>query len=120
MVCTGDLDHALGEVNARDTSTPVTELFGQIPGATACVEHREPLDVTCKCPEHRVGIQNAVAVPVLTHLNPPVVCHAIPEITGGFQLAITHHAVSCRGAWWLHIVETFGKDVRPTPQSRYR
>src|SRR5215470_9076812 len=94
MVGTGDLEHALGEVNARDTSAPVMELLGQIPRATACVEHRAPLDVACKCPEHRVGIQDAVTVPVLTHLHLPVVCHTIPEIAGGFQLAITHHSVS--------------------------
>src|SRR5215475_4428167 len=98
MVGTGDLDHALGEVNARDTSAPVMELLGQIPGATACVEHREPLDVTCECPEHWVGIQDAVAIPVLPNLSLPVVCHAVPQRSDFFKFAVAHCPVSCQNA----------------------
>src|SRR5215468_4612871 len=45
IVGTGDLDHALGEVNTCHTSTSVTELLGQIPRATACVEHCAPVDI---------------------------------------------------------------------------
>src|SRR5215813_12187880 len=95
MVGTGDLDHALGEVNACHPRTLVMELLGQIPGATACVEHRAPLDVTGKCPEHRVGIQDAVSVPILTHLYTPVVCHAVPEIAGFVIPVGAHRSVSC-------------------------
>src|SRR5262249_4948716 len=54
MVGTGDLDHSFREVNPCHPSTSVLEFLGQIPCATACVEHRAPLDVTCQCPEHRV------------------------------------------------------------------
>jgi hypothetical protein len=66
------------------------ELLGQIPGATARVEHHAPMDVACECPEHRVRIQDAVAVSLITHLSPPVVCHAIPESTGFFKVVVTH------------------------------
>src|SRR5215813_13949380 len=112
MVGTGDLDHALGEVNARDTSAPVMELLGQIPRATACVEYREPLDVTCQCPEHRVGIQDAVGISLIPNLSPPVVCHAVPEVAGFVIRVGAHSTVSCRGAWWLHTVAILGHDVR--------
>src|SRR5262249_39522758 len=98
MVCTGDLDHALGEVDARDTSAPVMELLGQIPGATACVEYREPVDVACELPQNGVGIQDTVAIPVLTHLYLPVISNTVPEFAGFFRLAVAHNPVSCQNA----------------------
>src|SRR5262249_35429728 len=102
MVGTGDLDHAFREVNPCHPSAPIMELLGQIPRATACVEYREPLDVTCKCPEHRVGIQDAIGIALIPHLSPPVVCHAVPESAGFVIRVVAHRVVSCRGAWWLH------------------
>ena len=39
------------------------------------VEHREPVDVAGKGPQHRVGIEDAVGVPLITHLlanHPPL------------------------------------------------
>src|SRR5215467_12606939 len=57
MVGTGDLDHSFREVNLYHPRTPVMELLGQIPGATACVEHDESVDVACELPQHGVGIQ---------------------------------------------------------------
>src|SRR5215475_15888551 len=96
MMGTSNLNHALGEVNARHPSTSVMELFGQIPGATACVEHRAPIDVACECPQHGVSIQDAVTVSLITHLNPPIIRYAVPEIAGFFQLAVTHRSVSRR------------------------
>src|SRR5882724_1322891 len=56
IVCTGDRDHSLGEVDTRNTSALVTEFFGQIPCAAPGVEYREPVDVACEFPQNGVGI----------------------------------------------------------------
>src|SRR4029453_2322485 len=48
-----------------------------------------------ECPQHRVGIEHAVAVAVITHLNPPIVGHAVPERLGVFTLAVAHRWFSC-------------------------
>jgi hypothetical protein len=34
-------------------------------------QHREPVDVTCECPQNGVGIQVTVAISVITNLNLP-------------------------------------------------
>src|SRR5262245_55925458 len=108
IMSTSDLDHALGEVNTRDTSTPVTELFGQIPGATTCVEYREPVDITCELPQNRIGIQNAVAISLISNLYLPINSHTVPQISGCFQLAITHRSVSYRTRrWYSHPTANF-------------
>jgi len=70
------------------------QLFGQIPGAAACVEHRAPVDVACELPQNRVRIQDAVAVPVIPNLYPPVVSNTVPEIAGFIIRAVAHSAVS--------------------------
>src|SRR5262249_9116535 len=43
-----------------------------------------------------VSIQDAVTVSLITHLNPPIIRYAVPEIAGFFQLAVTHRSVSRR------------------------
>src|SRR5215813_3559164 len=96
IVGTGDLDHALGEVNARDTSAPVIELLGQIPGATACVEYREPVDVACELPQNGVGIQDTVAISLIPNLYPPVGSNTVPQSSDFFKLAVAHRPVSCQ------------------------
>jgi hypothetical protein len=54
-------------------------------GAAAGVEHPEPVDVIGEYPQDGVGIEDVVALSVITHLNPPVVSHAVPELSGVFR-----------------------------------
>src|SRR6266545_3943483 len=44
---------------------------------------------------HPVSFQDAVAVAIITNLNPPVISHAGPEISGFFKLAVAHRSFSC-------------------------
>jgi hypothetical protein len=49
---------------------------------------RAPTDVADKCPKDRVGIQDAVAISVITHLIPAVVSHTMPESSPVFTPAV--------------------------------
>jgi hypothetical protein len=55
---------------------------------------RAPTDVAGKCSQERVGIQDAVAISVITHLLPPVVSHAVPESSCVFTPAVVHRSFS--------------------------
>src|SRR5215813_1020514 len=93
---TCDLDHSFREVNPYHPSTSVMELLGQIPGATACVEYREPVDVACELPQNGVGIQDTVAISLIPNLYPPVGSNTVPQSSDFFKLAVAHRPVSCQ------------------------
>jgi hypothetical protein len=44
---------------------------------------------------YRVGIEEAVAVSVITHLHSPIVRHVVPDLLGFFQLAVAPRSFSC-------------------------
>jgi hypothetical protein len=68
----------------RHTQTTQPPFSYRCSGDPAGVEHREPIDLISECPQEGVGIEDAVALSVITHLNPPVVSHAVPELSGVF------------------------------------
>src|SRR5882724_1720636 len=63
-------------------------------GAAAGVEHPEPVDVIGEGPQDGVGIEDAVALSVITHLNPPVDSLEVPELSGVSTLAVVHRSFS--------------------------
>ena len=89
-----DCDHALGEVDARHQGTALAESIRQIPGAASSVEHLEPADVARERPQNRIGVQPAVGISFIAHLNPPVFGHAVPEVSGLFDLSVHHRESS--------------------------
>jgi hypothetical protein len=62
MIGSGDFDHAVRKINSRNQGAPIAGLFRQITGTAAGVEHLATTHVAGKCPQHRVGIENAIAV----------------------------------------------------------
>lgn len=78
------IGQSLGNGDHR-TQTTTPPFSYRCSGAAAGVEHPEPVDVIGECPQDGVGIEDAVALSVITHLNPPVVSHAVPELSGVFR-----------------------------------
>src|SRR5919106_2078521 len=66
----------------RCTQTTPPPLSYRCSGAAAGVEHPAPVEVIGACPQNVVGIEDAVAISVITHLHPPVVSHVVPELSG--------------------------------------
>jgi hypothetical protein len=84
---------AVPDCCSRTQTTPPPFSY-RCAGAAAGVEHPEPVDVIGECSQDGVGIEDAVAISVITHLNPPVVSHAVPELSGVFTLAVVHRSFS--------------------------
>src|SRR5262249_28824410 len=57
----------------------------------------KPIDIASECLQHRIGIQPAVDVSIMTNLNLPVVGYTIPEISGFFKIFLCDRLVGSRG-----------------------
>src|SRR3954471_17795677 len=94
MVGPRDLDHARGEIHAGDAGAAVAELPRQVAGAAARVEHGQPAHVAGELPQDGVGVEPAVAVPVVADLDTPVIGEKVPAPAGFLQRAVAHRAFS--------------------------
>ena len=90
MIGSGDFDHAVRKINSRNQGAPIAGLFRQITGTAAGVEHLATTHVAGKCPQHRVGIENAIAVSLKAHLDVPVIGDTVPEISDLVFVAFVH------------------------------
>ncbi|ABW28371.1 hypothetical protein AM1_3377 [Acaryochloris marina MBIC11017] len=75
----GDPDHLLRKVNTKNVSPPVVQLAGEIPRAATCIENSDTSHVPYKLPENGVGIEDTIAIPIITNLSIPVIRDAIPQ-----------------------------------------